>query len=162
MYESDATPVTPPRAALHLSGAAPDDGVVVADAGMAGFWLARTFPTGHAGSVIVPALDQPGFAVAAAITCGLAGRPCVSVIDGPPDESTLLMLEVAATLGVPVAVQSWVDGDTSPEEHVEICRRGFGATSGQLDVVGVDAGCFEPLAEALGAITAWGSKGPES
>src|SRR5690606_128913 len=98
---------------------------VVADAGMAGFWLARTFPTGVPGSVVVPALDQPGFAVAAAIACGLAERPCIAVIDGPTDPSSEMMLEVAAQLGLPIAVQSWVEGAMTPDDHVEVCRRGF-------------------------------------
>ena len=155
MYERSNGPITPPRAALHLSGAAPDGAVVVADAGMAGFWIARTFPTGIANSVVVPALDQPGFAAAAALVAGLDRRPCVAVIDGPPDESTMIVLEAAATLEIPVAVQSWVVGDTSVDEHLEISRRGFELDGPQLDVVGVDEGCLAPLLDALGPITAW-------
>lgn len=155
MYEREVAPLTPPRAALHLSGAAPDGGVVVADAGVPGFWLARTFPTGVPGSVVVPALDQPGFAVAAAIVCALAERPCVAVVAGPPDESTSMMLEVAASLGTPVSVQSWVDGASDPDEHVATCRRGFAGAGPHLDVVGVDSSCVEPLIDELGEITAW-------
>lgn len=155
MYERSDAPLAPPRAALHLSGAAPTDGVVVADAGMAGFWLARTFPTGVPGSVVVPALDQPGFAVAAAIACGLAERPCIAVIDGPTDPSSEMMLEVAAQLGLPIAVQSWVEGAMTPDDHVEACRRGFAGGGPHLDVVGVDGSCVEPLLAELGEITAW-------
>ncbi len=54
-YESDAVPLTAPRASLHLSGALPERGVAVADPGRAGFWVARTFPTSIPGSVCVPA-----------------------------------------------------------------------------------------------------------
>lgn len=155
LYEQSSGPVTPPRAALHLSGAAPDGGVVVADAGTAGFWIARTFPTGIAGSVVVPALDQPGFAAAAALSCSLSGRPCVAVIDGPPDDSTLLVLEEAARREAPVSIQSWVEGATTPEEHLEMCRRGFAGGAGHLDVVGVDNGAMADLVDLLGPVTAW-------
>lgn len=154
MYEASTGPITPPRAALQLSGAAPDDAVVVADAGVAGFWIARTFPTGHPGSVIVPALDQPGFAAAAAVVAGLAARPCVAVVDGPPDDSTLMVLEEAARLSVAVSVQSWVPGSTQPDEHVAMCERGFGGGA-NLDVVGVDDSCIEAMVAEFGAVTAW-------
>lgn len=154
-YERSTGPVTPARAALHLAGAAPEGAVVVADAGVAGFWIARTFPTGLVGSVVVPALDQPGVAAAGALVAGLAGRPCVGVIDGPPDESTLMVMEAAASLGVPIALQSWVDGTTTPDEHVEICARGFAGGEPTLDVVGVDPTCFAPIEELLGPVTAW-------
>ncbi|NLA35718.1 MAG: hypothetical protein GX868_08515 [Actinobacteria bacterium] len=157
MYERSAGPITPPRAALHLAGAAPDGAVVVADAGMAGYWIARTFPTGIANSVVIPALDQPGFAAAAALVAGLNKRPCVAVIDGPPDESTMVVLEAAATLDVSVAIQSWVAGNTTVDEHLEVSRRGFALDGPQLDVVGVDDGCLDPLLDALGPITAWKS-----
>ncbi|MFN8052452.1 MAG: hypothetical protein U0Q22_13480 [Acidimicrobiales bacterium] len=155
LYEQSSGPVTPPRAALHLSGAAPEGAVVAADAGVAGFWIARAFPTGIAGSVVVPALDQPGFAAAAALVSGLSGRPCIGVVDGPPDESTLVVMEAAATLNVPISLQSWVAGDTSPEEHLAACERGFAGGGAHLDVVGVDDGCLEPLLYAVGPITAW-------
>ena len=70
LYESDSVPLTAPRAALHLSGALPDRGVVVADPGPAGFWIARTLPTSFPGSVCVPAMRVEGFAAAAALVCG--------------------------------------------------------------------------------------------
>lgn len=155
MYEAASGPITPPRAALHLAGAAPEGGVVVADAGIAGFWIARTFPTGVPGSVVVPALDQPGFAAAAAMVAGVAGRPCIAVIDGPPDDSTTAVLEEAARRRIPVSVQSWVAGDTEPDAHVEMCARGFSGEGPNLDVVGVDDSCLAPLVDALGPITAW-------
>ena len=157
LYEREGAPISPARAALHLSGAAPDGGVVVADAGMAGFWIARTFPTGIENSVVVPALDQPGFAAAAAFVAGLAQRPCVAVIDGPPDDSTLMVLEAAARHQVPVQVQAWVDGDTSVDEHLSLTQRAFGSDEPHLDVVGVDGSATELLLDVAGEITAWGA-----
>lgn len=155
MYEQASGPVTPPRAALQLSGAAPDRAVVAADAGTAGFWIARTFPTGVAGSVVVPALRQPGFAVAAGVVAALDERPCVAVIDGPLDDASEAVLDVARRLGVSVAVQAWVPGETSTDEHVEITRAGFAGGTERIDVVGIDASCLEVLTDAVGPVTAW-------
>lgn len=155
MYERSGGPVTPPRAALHLSGAAPEGAVVVADPGAAGFWVARTFPTGVAGSVVVPAIAQPGFAVAAGIVASLDGRACVGITDGPLDDTSVALLDAAQRLGASVAVQCWVDGDTGTDEHLELTRAGFAAGGGRVDTVGVDSSCLEPLVEALGPVTAW-------
>lgn len=168
MYESSATPIEPPRAALHLSGACPDGGVVVADAGLAGFWLARTFPTGVVGSIVVPAIDQPGFAIAAAIAARRAGRPCVAVLDGPLDEDSERLLEVAERLGLGFGVQIWADLDTvgaplsrDVSDHVEVTRRGFESEEIDIADVAIDTGGLEQLVEVAGPIVAWGL-GPES
>lgn len=158
MYEQESGPVTPPRAALQLSGAAPDHAVIAADPGTAGFWIARTFPTGVPGSVVVPALRQPGFAVAAGIVAGLDGRPCVSVVDGPLDDASEAALEVARRLGVSVSVQVWEPGDTSADDHLHLTRAGFAAAANgsvRIDTVGVDATCLEVLTDAVGPVTAW-------
>lgn len=159
MYERSVGPVTPARAALHLSGAGPEGSVVVGDAGIAGFWLARAFPTGVAGSVVVPAIDQPGFAAAAALVCGLGDRPAVGIVDGPPDEATELVLEAAASMGIALSLQAWEEGSTAPDDHVAMCRDGFDSAGGngvsRVDNVGIAADCLEDLVEALGPITAW-------
>ena len=52
MYEQ---PGSPPARAAALAASLPDDGVVVAGPGLVGFWIARTFPTAVAGSVLVRA-----------------------------------------------------------------------------------------------------------
>ena len=155
MYEQSTGPITPPRAALQLAGAAPDGAVVAADAGTAGFWIARTFPTGVVGSVVVPALHQPGFACAAGLVAALDARPCVAVVDGPIDAASDAVLDAARRLGLAVAVQSWVPGDTTPDDHVEITRSGF-AGADRIDSIGVDDTCLEHLVAALGPVTAWG------
>ncbi len=157
MYESTTTPIEAPRAALHLSGACPEGGVVVADAGAVGFWLARTFPTGVAGSVVVPAIAQPGFAAAAGIVARLAGRPCVAVVDGPLDSVTEGLLELAERHGVGFGVQVWghdgVLDDVS--EHVAMTQRGFGAEVITIDDVPIGEEGLEELVEVAGPIVAW-------
>jgi hypothetical protein len=163
LYESSTVPMTPPRAALHLSGACPDDGVVVADAGVAGFWIARTFPTGTTGSVVVPAIAQPGFAAAAAMAARLAGRRSIAVVDGPLDDATEHVLEAAERAGVAFGVQVWggdgVLADTG--EHVSMTQRGFEAEVIMIDDVPIDTSVLEHLIDVAGPVTAWGlGEGP--
>ena len=155
-YEKDSGAVTPPRASLHLAGGAPDEGLVVSDAGTAGFWLARTFPTGVVGSIVVPAIRQPGFAAAAAIVCGLDGRPCIAVTDEVLDEMSRAALDLAVRLDVPVSIQMWGSGTTTPDEHLQLTRDGF-AGAGRVDSVGLDMSGFEELVGALGPVVAWGA-----
>ena len=165
MYESESVPLNPARAALHLSGACPDGGVVVADAGWPGFWLARTFPTSQPGSVVVPATFQPGFAAAAALAAVASGRPAIAVTDDVDDPATEAILELSAGLGLSVTVQAWVpDGPaTSPDEHAQMSTEQLGAAGASQAVaaseiipIGVDLDHFDALEALAGPVSAWG------
>lgn len=163
LYESDQVPLTAPRAALHLSGALPDRGIVVADPGAAGFWIARTLPTSFPGSVCVPATFTPGFAAAAALICALEGRPCLAVsdqaggIDGI-DDTSAAVLELAETLERPVALQLWgpegsLDSSTA---HVELLAAALTPSSVRIDEVPVVVDDTEALEAVAGELIAWG------
>lgn len=164
MYEATTTPIAPARAALHLSGARPEAGVVVADAGVAGFWLARTFPTREPGSLVVPATHQEGFAVAAAVAAAVGGRPCVAVVDadpdGQPDETSRMVIDAAASLGVVPAVQVWgANGDpVDVDEHARRSEEQFGGHTG-LMAVRLRDGDLDALVEVAGEVVAWGGTG---
>jgi hypothetical protein len=108
-YEDDSVPFHPARAARELASGLPPGALIVADAGPAGFWVARTFPTTEPGSVIVPATRAPGFAAAAALVAGLDGRPAVAVTTAPVDPMTEAVLDLARTLGVAVDLRVWGD-----------------------------------------------------
>jgi thiamine pyrophosphate-dependent acetolactate synthase large subunit-like protein len=157
MYESDSVPLAPARAALHLAGARPEGGVVVADPGVAGFWLARTYPTREAGSVVVPATSQPGFAVAAALVAGVQGRPCVAVVDGPLDEASQIVAEAAAALEVPIAVQAWGSGGSARDvdAHARVTEAQFAGERGIVEVP-IRAKDLDALVDVAGPVTAWG------
>ena len=163
LYESDQVPLTAPRAALHLSGALPERGIVVADPGAAGFWIARTLPTSFPGSVCVPATFTPGFAAAAALICALEGRPCLAVsdqvggIDGI-DDTSAAVLELAETLERPVALQLWgpegsLDSSTA---HVELLAAALTPSSVRIDEVPVMVDDTEALEAVAGELIAWG------
>ena len=158
LYERDDAPISPPRAALHLSGARPDGGLVVADAGIAGFWIARTYPTGDVGSVIVPATVQPGFAVAAAHVAALDGRRAVAVCDHLSAEAEAV-LELSEASGLAYGVQIWSgdEGEISePADHVERSLAGFAGEALTIDSVRIDESALDALVAAAGPVVAWG------
>jgi hypothetical protein len=162
MYESDSVPLSAPRAALHLSGALPDRGVVVADPGPAGFWIARTFPTSFPGSVCVPATGEAGFAAAAALVCRLEGRPCLAVADQVGgveglDDTSAALLEVAEALGQAVGLQLWgPEGELADSgAHVELLAAHLDASAVRIDEVPVVLDDTEALRRAAGELIAW-------
>jgi hypothetical protein len=162
LYESESVPLTAARAALHLSGALPEGGVVVADPGVAGFWIARTFPTSFPGTVCVPASAVQGFAAAAALVCGLEGRPCLAVtdqIEGAEglDEPTAMVLELAESLGVPAWLQLWGDRGRldSSTAHVELLADALAPEGVRLVDVPVDSTALVDLERAAGPVRAW-------
>jgi hypothetical protein len=162
LYESDRVPLTAPRAALHLSGALPERGVVVADPGRAGFWIARTFPTSFPGSVCVPATGEAGFAAAAALVCRLEGRPCLAVsdqvggLDGL-DDTSAAVLELAESLGLGVALQLWgPEGSLdSSAAHVELLADELDTSVVRIDEVPVEVDDTAALERAAGTLIAW-------
>lgn len=162
LLESDSVPLTAPRASLHLSGALPDRGIVVADPGPAGFWVARTFPTSFPGSVCVPATTIEGFAAAAGLVCGLEGRPCLAVshqLDGPEglDDTTSAILELAEALTVPVALQLWGPRGRlgSSTAHVELLAELLDTDRVRIEDVPVDLDSTDELERVAGALSAW-------
>ncbi len=162
MYESDQVPLTAPRAALHLSGALPDGGIVVADPGRAGFWIARTFPTSFPGSVCVPATGESGFAAAAALVCRLEERPCLAVSDQVGgtdglDDTSAAVLELAESLELGVALQLWgPEGSlASSTAHVELLATELDSPVVRIDEVPVRVDDTAELRRVAGALRDW-------
>lgn len=156
LYESTAVPLSPARAALHLSGARPADGVVVAQPGQAGFWVARTFPTGETGSVVVPATVETGSAIAAAVAGAALGRPVVAVLDDLAEVDRVL-IDLASALGLSVAAQVWSPGGPpiTPDEHATLTVEQFtGGATGVVEVA-VDTDAPGPLLDVAGPVVAW-------
>jgi thiamine pyrophosphate-dependent acetolactate synthase large subunit-like protein len=122
-------PGTPPHAVAQVKAALPPGGIVIADPGPAGFWVARTFPTSELGSVVVPATTAPGFAAAAAVVAGRRGRPAVAVTTAPTDETTGAVLEAAARRGVGVDLRAWDEN--------------------------IDWSCLDSLVAVAGNVVAW-------
>jgi hypothetical protein len=155
-YESTATPLDPARAALHLSGAAPDGGVVCSEAGRAGFWIARAMPTGIPGSMVVSATPQDGAAAAMALAARVAGRPAVAVCDGMC-EMTGAVMELARTLGVGLAIQEWrpSGAQMGPDEHATQTVRDFTSDVVEARSIAVATDDLDDVIEAAGSVVAW-------
>ncbi len=108
-----ATPGSAPARAAALAASLPVGGLVVAEPGLVGFWMARTFPTSTPGSVVVPARGGPEAAWAVAGRAAADGRAVTLVVDAPPPA------EVTAG---GVAVERWGGGsvDLDPTPLVEV------------------------------------------
>lgn len=143
MYESDAVPLTAPRAVLHLAGALPDDGVIIGGPGPSGFWLARSCPTSAPESLCVPATTVPGFVAAATLVCAIEERPHVGVIDRVDDPTTDAVVELADGLGLAVNIQSWGDRNetavSTSADHVELTLRRSRRTGTRVPEVSTEA-----------------------
>ena len=99
-YESTSALAAPTALTRHYAAAVGPTGLVAADPGRAGFFVARTLPTEAPWSVHVPAdRNVEGAAVAACLVAKLRSpnRRCVAVVDGPPAPLAQELLDLAAT-----------------------------------------------------------------
>lgn len=151
-----AAPLPPTRVTLHYSQLL-GGGVVAADPGTAGYWVARTFGTTGVGGAQVPAdPGLRGFAVAcAAVSKRLhPSRPALAVVD-EVDDHVRRLLETADRMGVPVALEHWcVDGDpVDADTHrarLEDLLRGGGSVT-----LAVDGSQQAEMLDVAGPVVAW-------
>src|SRR6266542_835942 len=120
-YADDRVPLHPARAVADVRAAFPAGGVIVGDPGIAGLWVARTFPTTEPGTIVVPAIATPGIAAALALVAALRGLPAIAVTTEPLDPATLGVLELATALGAALAIDVWgASGSVGrAEDHLE-------------------------------------------
>ncbi len=157
-YASDTTPLHPARATRDLGELRPPGGLVVADPGAAGFWVARAFPTTEPGSVLVPATRQDGTAAAAALLGGLAGaRQALGVTTLPLDPMTEAVLDLARSLDVALTLEAWSDepGDVTPTQRLERTAEALATTGVDVLPLPVDLARTSELVEVAGEIAAW-------
>ncbi len=155
---SSQLPLSPARAVADLRAALPPTGVITADPGLAGLWIARTFPTTDAGSIRVPATVAPGYAAAAALVARLDGRPAIAVTAAPEDSMTARVLDLAAMLGVGFPLELWADEGrlTSADDHCVDVRAALHQTRVTRLTIPVDATHTDDLVAVAGAVVAWG------
>ncbi len=81
-WASTVAPLAPSQATLAYGRRLAGGGLVAADAGVAGFWVARTFATTQLGGVAVPAEEMPGWAAACVTVARMAAplRPALAVL----------------------------------------------------------------------------------
>lgn len=157
LYASDAVPLTPARATGDLGQVRPAGGLVLADPGLAGFWVARTFPTTELASVIVPAHDTKGFAVAGAIVAALRDRVALSIVTDPIDPLTAQLVALAEDWGLPLTLEVWgADGAVgTPVTRVVKTADALHLPTVDVLPIPVDFALTKVLVEVAGEVVAW-------
>lgn len=159
-YVDERVPLHPARAVADLRAALPPGGIVTADPGPAGLWVARTFPTTEPGSVVVPATAAPGIAAALALIAALRGREAIAVTTEPLDHATLAVLELATQLAAHFVVDVWGAGGPvrAATDHLERLRAAEHDPGVAIVDVPVDHSRTAELVDAAGPVVAWGGR----
>jgi hypothetical protein len=161
---STQVPLSPARAVADLRAALPANGMVAADPGLAGLWVARTFPTTDARSIGVPSTVASGYAAAAALSAALDGRPAIAVTDAPIDEPTARVLDLAMRLGAPLLLELWAGAGhlATAADHVDLLDSALAGGRATVLTVPVEATHTEALVAVAGEVIAWGGVVPSS
>jgi hypothetical protein len=157
-YVADKLPLHPARAVADLGAALPAEGVVAAARGLAGLWVARTFPTTEPESVVVPATDAPGVAAGIALAAALRARPAVAVVSAPIDDATATITAFAESLGLDLVVSVWDPSATlaGVDAHGAALAAAFSAPGVTEVRAPVDTHDTQLLIDAAGPVVAWG------
>ena len=165
-FVEDRVPLHPARAVADLGAALPPGGLVAADPGIAGLWVARTFPTpalsaGEPRRVVVPSRRQPGAAATLALEAARTGRPAIAVTTTPLDDTTTSVLADAEREHVPLVVAAW--GELTQQSAVRVVddhRRllidALAASGPSVIDVPVSLSDTDLLIDAAGDVVAWG------
>jgi thiamine pyrophosphate-dependent acetolactate synthase large subunit-like protein len=160
-WTAAGTPLMPSRVTRDYAQVLGESGLVAADPGTAGYWVARTFATTRLGSVLVPAAAVEGWAVACVLVARLAAplRPALAVVDGGTGERGSAVLAEAARMGVGIGVEAWdEDEEPSTAEH-HLARLENLVTpvpSAQLQsTVATDPSQLAEMVDAAGPVRAW-------
>jgi hypothetical protein len=161
-WAAGTQPLPPSRVTMHYGEQVAGGALVAADAGAAGFWVARTLGTTRLGAVIVPSTSAPGFAAACVAVSLLRrpGRPALAVIDLAQAEPTATVADAAAMLGVRIPVEAWdPDGDRlDADAHRERLRRlvlGLLPAGNGLCTLATDPRQLSEMIDVAGPIVAW-------
>jgi hypothetical protein len=163
-WTRDTTPLVPSRVTLGYGSVVGSGGLVAADPGTAGYWVARTFATTSLGGAVVPArADCRGLAAACVTVARLRwpGRSALAVVDGvdggEPDAQTARVVEAAGRLGVAVPVECWdpAGPGLDAEAHADRLRRAVAADRSTVLPLATDPAQLDEMIEVAGPIVAW-------
>lgn len=162
-WAAEGRPPAPSRVTRSYAEVLGPAGLMAADPGEAGFWVARTFPTTALGSVVVPGAVRDGLAVACAVLARLRdpARPVLVAVDAPLSAASRAMLDAGEALGAAVTVEVWdPDGERlDPQAHRTRLERvlgdGGGPSSTEVVSLAVDGRQMARMVEVAGPRTAW-------
>ncbi len=137
------------------------DGLIAADPGLAGYWLARTYPTSRLGEALVPGeRDAVGFSLACALLARRADpdRPVLALADAPLRPVHLALMDLARGWGVAATLECWdPDGPPlRPEEHAERLAAALADGRPSELALATDSVQLGRMTAVAGRITAWG------
>lgn len=158
LYADESVPLTPAAAAADLAEALPTGGLVCADPGPVGLWVARALPTRVLGSVHVPPVAGRGNAAAVALDAAATGRPVVVATHHPASGEVRAALERATANRWPLVVEVWGDDSVplaSRAERGERLAAAFADGGQHLLGVPVDLSLTRVLVEVAGPVSAW-------
>jgi hypothetical protein len=152
------SPLAPTRVTRAYAAALAGGGLVAADPGTAGYWVARTFTTAQPGAALLPSAgDAHGFAAACAVVARVArpDRPVLAVVDGPVRDEVHAVLEWARAIGVEIAVEAWSDDGDQLDADAHESRLGELTAGGGTVTLVTDPAQLDEMIALAGPITAW-------
>jgi Thiamine pyrophosphate enzyme, central domain len=164
-WAAGGTPLMPTLVTRHYAQVLGESGLVAADPGTAGYWVARTFATTRLGSALVPAAPVEGWAAACVLAARLVAplRPALAVVDGGPGRpgpQTDAVLAEAARLGIGVGLEVWVEDDAPCDADHHLARLAGLVVGGDDGGAGTATLASDPsqlaeMVEAAGPVRAW-------
>jgi len=157
-WAATGTPLVPSLVTRHYGLVLGESGLVAADPGTAGFWVARTFATTRLRSVLVPAAPIEGWAPACALASRLTTplRPVLAVADGPLGERSQAVLREAARLGVGIGVEVWQEDGQALGADAHLARLDALAGGGAaVATLATDGRQLDEMIDAAGPVRAW-------
>ena len=157
----EAAPLMPSRVTRHYAQVLGESGLVAADPGTPGYWVARTFATTRLGSVLVPATPLEGWAVTCVLAARLAEplRRALAVVDGGVGEQGRAVLAEAARLGVGIGIEAWDEDEVPSSAEHHLARLDALVTpvpSAQFSsTLATDTGQLAEMVDAAGPVRAW-------
>jgi len=165
-FVDDRVPLHPARAVADLGAALPPGGLLSADPGVAGLWVARTFPTpavapGGDRRVVVPSDRTPGAAARVAAAAARVGRPAVIVTTDPVPTATAVVVDELAAEGVHLVLVVWSERGSLVRvaEHRERLDLALAGPHTSVVEVPVALDLTDLLVDAAGPVVAWGGLG---
>jgi hypothetical protein len=159
-WATTKAPLKPSLVTRHYAQVLCREGVVAADSGISGYWVARTFATTQLRSALVPSGPIRGWAAACVLVAKLLDplRRGLAVIDGPVDELTLAVHAEAERRGVRFGVEVWQrDGHSlDPEAHLARLTD-LAEDSAQIVTLATDESQLDDMVEVAGPVRAWTS-----
>ncbi len=167
-YTDERVPLHPARAAANLGRALPGGGLLTAEPGIVGLWIARTFPTPALNAnepprVLVPTFRGHDEAVRQSLAAANAGRPTICVLSSPLGTEAQSLIKTATTSGLNLVIDVWTNeksGFEKASDHYDNLTSAISAGGVHIIETAIEFSCTNDLIAAAGEVVAWGGLSP--